>query len=219
MVYQEGARIARSREVRKPEVRKNERIRAREVLLIGDEGEKLGVMSTADAMAAARERDLDLVEVAPGAVPPVCRLIDYGKYMYDQAKRERASRTPHHGELREVRFKVKIGQNDMDLKVRRAEKFLRDGDKVKLSVMFRGREITHPEIGRGLLNSVQETLKDVAIVDKPPTMVGRFMNMILGPLPASQRQPAPEEPTKARAKGNTKSKSKAQAKAKVASEG
>ena len=172
-------------------------------------------MSTADALAAARERDLDLVEVAPGAVPPVCRLIDYGKYMYDQAKRERASRTPHHGELREVRFKVKIGQHDMDLKVRRAEKFLRDGDKVKLSVMFRGREITHPEIGRGLLNSVQETLKDVAVVDKPPTMVGRFMNMILGPLPASQRQPAPEAPAKARAraKGNTKTKTK------VASEG
>ena len=193
-VHHEGARIARPRVVRKPEVRKNERIRAREVLVIGDAGEKLGVMPTGEALAAARERDLDLVEVAPGAVPPVCRMIDYGKYMYDQAKRERAAKQQaHHGELREVRFKVKIGDHDMDLKVRRAEGFLKDGDKVKLSVMFRGREITHPEIGRGLLNRVRETLENVAVVEKPPTMEGRFMNMILGPMPARLRQQLAEE--------------------------
>lgn len=142
---------------------------------------------------AARERDLDLVEVAPGAVPPVCRLLDYGKYKYELAKRERAGRHQHHGELREVRFKVKIGDHDMNLKVRRAERFLREGDKVKLSVMFRGREIVHPEIGRALLERVRDQLQEVAVVEKPPTMEGRFMNMIVGPSPAKQKAQRPAE--------------------------
>lgn len=147
-----------------------------------------------EALTAARERDLDLVEVAPNAVPPVCRLLDYGKYMYDQAKRERgAGKQHHHGELREVRFKVKIGDHDLDLKVRRAERFLREGDKVKLSVMFRGRENAHPEIGRSLLLKVREQLDEVATVEKPPTMEGRFMNMILGPISAKQKQATPEQ--------------------------
>jgi translation initiation factor IF-3 len=145
----------------------------------------LGVIQTPEALRLAQERDLDLVEVSPNSVPPVCRLLDYGKYMYDQAKRERSAGKHTHHELREVRFKVKIGENDMNLKVRRAEAFLKEGDKVKLSVMFRGREIIHPEIGRGLLEKVKEQLKDVAQVEKPPTMEGRFMNMILGPLSAS----------------------------------
>jgi translation initiation factor IF-3 len=155
-----------------------------------------------EALKAARERELDLVEVAPNAVPPVCRFVDYGKYMYDQAKRERgAGRQQHHGELREVRFKVKIGENDMNLKVRRAEGFLRAGDKVKMSVMFRGREITHPEIGRSLLERVHEQLNEISVIEKPPTMVGRFMNMILGPVSAQQsrqqREPAPDQTAKA----------------------
>lgn len=150
-------------------------------------------MPAAEALKAARERDLDLVEVAPGAVPPVCRLLDYGKYKYEQAKRERGTKHQHAGELREVRFKVKIGEHDMDLKVRRAHRFLEEGNKVKVSVMFRGREIVHPEIGRGLLERVQEKLDEVAVVEKPPTMEGRFMNMILGPAPTRQRQQkAPE---------------------------
>ena len=149
-------------------------------------------MPVPDAIALARERDLDLVEVSPNSVPPVCRVLDYGKYMYDQAKKERATKHPHHGELREVRFKVKIGDHDMDLKIRRADGFLRDGDKVKVSVMFRGREIVHPEIGRGLLERVKEKLKEVSVVDKPPTMEGRFMNMILAPV-AVRPQPKPKE--------------------------
>lgn len=153
-------------------------------------------MPLAEALSAARERDLDLVEVAPNAVPPVCRFLDYGKYKYDQAKRERgASKQQHHGELREVRFKVKIGENDMSLKVRRAEGFLRAGDKVKMSVMFRGREITHPEIGRTLLERVHEQLSEVAVIEKPPTMEGRFMNMILGPVSTrGARQPGEPAP-------------------------
>jgi translation initiation factor IF-3 len=155
--------------------------------LIGDDGERLGVLPIGEALQMARERDLDLVEVAPNNNPPVCRLLDYGKFMYEQAKRDRGTKHQHHGELREVRFKVKIGQHDMDLKARRAEKFLREGDKVKLSVMFRGREIIHPEIGQELLNSIRTQLEDIAVVEKPPTMEGRFMNMILGPGPNALR--------------------------------
>jgi len=148
------------------------------------------VIPLAEALSLARERDLDLVEVASNAVPPVCRLLDYGKYMYDQAKKEKNTKHQHHGELREVRFKVKIGDNDMNLKVRRAEQFLKNGDKVKLSVMFRGREIIHPEIGRGLLEKVREQLLEIGQVEKPPTMEGRFMNMIMGP-PTAKARPAP----------------------------
>lgn len=149
-----------------------------------------------DALDAARERGLDLVEVASGSVPPVCRMLDYGKYMYDQAKKEKSSAKQHHrGELREVRFKVKIGQHDLDMKVRRAEGFLKEGDKVKLSVMFRGRENAHPEIGRTLLQDVQKQLESISTVEKPPTMEGRFMNMILGPVSARERtqQQTPSE--------------------------
>lgn len=183
-IHGEGADIAR-------ELRRNERIRAREILVIGESGERLGVLPLPDALELARERDLDLVEVAPNAVPPVCRILDYGKYLYDQAKRERtASRHQHHGELREVRFKVKISEHDLDLKVRRAERFLREGDKVKLSVMFRGREIVHPELGQALLERAREQLQEVATVDKPPTMEGRFLNMILGPVASRPRQKA-----------------------------
>jgi len=161
--------------------------------VITGDGERLGVLPLAEALQAARDRDLDLVEVSPTSVPPVCRLLDYGKFMYEQAKKEKGTKHQHHGELREVRFKVKIGEHDMDLKLRRAEKFLREGDKVKLSVMFRGREIVHPEIGQQLLKRVQEKLQDVAAVDKPPTMEGRFMNMILSPAAAKvQKKEAPK---------------------------
>jgi translation initiation factor IF-3 len=135
----------------------------------------------AEAIEAARQRDLDLVEVAPSANPPVCRILDYGKFRYEQAKRDRTGRHTHAGELREVRFKVKISEHDLDMKVKRAERFLKGGEKVKLSVMFRGRETLHPEIGRGLLERVRGQLEDFATIEKPPTMEGRFLNMIVGP--------------------------------------
>lgn len=164
------------------------------------------MLPTPDALRTARERDLDLVEVAPGSVPPVCRILDYGKYKYEQAKRERAGKHQHHGELREVRFKVKISDHDMGLKLRRAAQFLKEGDKVKLSVMFRGREITHPELGRSLLHRAQEHVGEIAVVEKPPTMEGRFMNMILGPSRASrqgQKTTAPEREAPAAAEGQS----------------
>jgi translation initiation factor IF-3 len=176
------------------ELRTNERIRAREVLVIGESGERLGVLPIHEALAAARERDLDLVEVAPGSVPPVCRILDYGKYKYEQAKKDKgATKHAHHGELREVRFKVKISPHDLEMKVRRGERFLREGDKVKVSVMFRGREIVHPEIGRSLLERVAELLSEVGVVDKPPTMEGRFFNMILAPAKVKPPKPAKDE--------------------------
>ena len=164
------------------------------MLVIGESGERLGVLPVPDALRAAREQDLDLVEVAPGSVPPVCRILDYGKYKYEQAKRDRTGKHQHHGDLREVRFKVKISNHDMGLKLRRAERFLKEGDKVKLSVMFRGREITHPELGRSLLQRAQEHVGELAVVEKPPTMEGRFMNMILGPSRASRQEQKEDAP-------------------------
>jgi translation initiation factor IF-3 len=145
----------------------------------------------------ARESGLDLVEVAPNAVPPVCRILDYGKFKYEQAKKEReAHKHQKQAALREVRFKPKIGAHDIDFKTKVARKLLAAGDKVKVSVMFRGREITHPEIGRDLLLRVAEHLKDAAVVERQPSMEGRFMNMYLAPLPqkAAPKPKAPRAP-------------------------
>ena len=130
----------------------------------------------------AREQDLDLVEVAPNSVPPVCRLLDYGKFKYEQAKKERESRKQQHASvLREIRMRPKIDVHDLEMKARNAEKFLKSGDKVKVTVMFRGREMVHPEIGRALLERVAEQLKDVSVVERPPNMEGRFLSTILAP--------------------------------------
>jgi translation initiation factor IF-3 len=186
-VFPEGAEIAR-------QLRTNERIRAREILLIGDAGERLGVMPVAQAINLAREADLDLVEVAPSADPPVCRILDHGRYKYEQSKKEREARKhQHHVVLREVRFKAKIDTHDAEFKARTAEKLLREGDKVKVSVMFRGREITHPQIGRVLLDRIYEKLKEIAALEKPPTMEGRFMSMILTPTVARPPDKQPKE--------------------------
>ena len=157
------------------------------MLIIDDEGQKLGVTPIIQALEMARERGLDLVEVAPNANPPVCRILDYGKFKYEQSKKEReAHKHQKQVVLREVRFKPKIGQHDIDVKRRVVEGLLAGGDKVKVSVMFRGREITHPEIGRELLLGISSRLKDVAIVERQPSMEGRFMNMYLAPVPPKQ---------------------------------
>ena len=139
-------------------------------------------------MRIADEADLDLVEVAPTADPPVCRILDYGKFKYEQAKRERESRRGSRSvALREVRMRVKIGTHDLDFKVRTARKLLAAGDKVKVSVMFRAREITHPEVGRDLLDRFFGQIDDAATIDRPPSMEGRFMSMILE---AAKQRPA-----------------------------
>ncbi|MGB3329930.1 MAG: translation initiation factor IF-3 [Thermomicrobiales bacterium] len=160
----------------------NERIRIREVRLIDDQGNQIGIIPTREALEMARERGLDLVEVAPNAVPPVCRLMDYGKFRYEQSRKERESRkTQHVTRVKEVRIEPKIGDHDLETKGRQAARFLEAGDKVKLSVLFRGRSITHPELGRELLDQLQEQLKDVGTVEQTPRMEGRTMTMYLAP--------------------------------------
>ena len=152
------------------------------MLLIGESGERLGVMPLPQALELARQADLDLVEVAPMSVPPVCRLLDYGKFKYEQAKKERESKKGQHASvLREIRMRPKIDTHDLEMKARNAEKFLKGGDKVKVTVMFRGREMVHPEIGRALLEQVADKLKDVSVIEKPANMEGRFLSTILAP--------------------------------------
>ena len=150
---------------------------------MGEKGEQLGVMPLEQAREVARKQNLDLVEVAATAVPPVCRLLDYGKYRYEQAKKEReARRSQRVSLLKEVRLRPKIGDHDFEAKARLAKKLLEGGDKVKVSVLFRGREITHPDIGLRLLNRMTESLKEVASSEKKPSMDGRRMIMILSSL-------------------------------------
>ena len=168
----------------KAEHRLNERIRVREVRVIDADGEQLGVMETEKALELAREQGLDLVEVASTARPPVTRILDYGKFKYEQAKRENEGRKKQSRVvLREVKMKPSIGKHDMDFKLRTAAKLLRAGDKVKLTVMFRGREITHPEIGRGRIREMMERLEAEEylplVVEKNLGMEGRFMSVIV----------------------------------------
>ena len=154
-------------------------------------------MPLTQALEMAREADLDLVEVAPTAVPPVCRMLDYGKFKYEQAKKERETRKSQHASvLREIRMRPKIDTHDLQMKARNAEKFLKSGDKVKVTVMFRGREMVHPEIGRAILDRVAEQLKDVSVIEKPPNMEGRFLYAILAPghARATKEEVAEKEP-------------------------
>ena len=161
-------------------MRVNERIRAREVRLIGEKGEQLGVMPISNALETARKRSLDLVEVAATAIPPVCRILDYGKYKYEQVKKEReARRSQKTSLLREVRIRPKIGSHDFEAKAKIAKKLLANGDKVKVTVMFRGREITHPDIGWKLLQRMSESLKEIASVERQPLLEGKRMHIIL----------------------------------------
>lgn len=137
-------------------------------------------MPVAQALQLAREQNLDLVEVAPTATPPVCRILDYGKFRYEQAKRDRESRKSQKtSELREVRMRPRIEEHDIEFKTRLIRKLLSQGDKVKVTVIFRGREITHPELGRAVLREMAEVLADEVTVEKPPSLEGRNMSMIL----------------------------------------
>jgi translation initiation factor IF-3 len=172
--------VGRVRSIAK-ELRINERVFAPRVRLIRGE-EQLGIVPLAEAQTLAEQAGLDLVEIAPGADPPVCKIMDYGKFKYQQAKRERDSRRgSKQTELREVRMKVKIDTHDREFKTRTARKLLLEGDKVKISVMFRAREITHPEVARELLDKFVEALKDVADLERAPALEGRFMTMIMDP--------------------------------------
>ncbi|NVB41700.1 translation initiation factor IF-3 [Pseudenhygromyxa sp. WMMC2535] len=160
------------------------RIRVREVRVIDADGSQLGILPTQDAMQRAEEQSLQLVEVNPKTSPPVCKIMDYGKFKYETAKRERETKKNKKSqELKEVKFRPKTHDHDFDFKVKHARRFLEDGNKVRLLVQFRGREITHPETGRDVLNRVVKALADLATVIQIPSMEGNRMNMILAPKP------------------------------------
>ncbi|MDR2514072.1 MAG: translation initiation factor IF-3 [Christensenellaceae bacterium] len=160
----------------------NEEIRDREVRLIGAEGEQLGVMPLAQAMGLAEEKELDLVKIAPTAKPPVCKLMDYGKYRYEQSKRDREARKNQKViVLKEVRLSATIEEHDMNVRVREAIKFLQEGDKIKASIRFRGRMVTHSEIGLQVMNSFFDRVKEYAVMDRAPATEGRTMTMMLSP--------------------------------------
>jgi translation initiation factor IF-3 len=163
----------------------NERIRVPEVRLIDEEGKQLGVLSRDEALDYARERDLDLVEVAPDARPPVCRVLDYSKYKYEQEQKQKAARKHQQNiNVREIKFRPKIAQHDYDTKKGHVERFLKHRDKVKVTIMFRGREVSHPERGEAILNRLAEDLGELAIIEQRPTQDGRNMTMMLAPAKA-----------------------------------
>jgi len=164
------------------QTRINERIRVPEVRLIGDDGNQVGVIKTAEALSYAQERNLDLVEVAADAHPPVCRVLDYSKYKYEQEQKIKQARKHQQSiNVREIKFRPKIAQHDYDTKKGHVERFLRDRNKVKITIMFRGREVTHPERGTMILERLAEDLGDLAIVEQRPIQDGRNMTMLLGP--------------------------------------
>jgi len=160
----------------------NERIRVPEVRLIGDDGAQIGVIKTEEALRIARDRDLDLVEVAPEARPPVCRVLDYSKYKYEQEQKQKQARK-HQQQItvREIKFRPKIAQHDYDTKKGHVERFLRHQDKVKVTIMFRGREVTHPERGEMILTRLADELAELAVVEQRPIQDGRNMTMVLAP--------------------------------------
>jgi translation initiation factor IF-3 len=164
------------------ELRINQWIRAKEILLVGENSERVGVMSVSQGIQLAREQNLDLVEVAPTAVPPVCRILDYGRYKFEQTKKERESRkTRKSSLLREVRLRPRIGNHDLESKTRLIERLLAEGDKVKVTVFFRGREITRPELGKRVLQQVLTNLKDKAVVDQPLVVEEKSLSLFFSP--------------------------------------
>jgi translation initiation factor IF-3 len=181
--------------------RVNERIRVREVRVIDDTGQQLGIMPPQQALAIARQKGLDLVEVAATATPPVCRIMDFGKYQYQEQKRAREARRHQKViEVKEIKFRPKVDEHDYQFKKKHIERFLADGDKVKATIFFRGREIAHPEIGRRILERLVEELGEVAVAETMPRMEGNTMHTILarraqpGGKPPQPRASAPAPP-------------------------
>ncbi|MBI1873375.1 MAG: translation initiation factor IF-3 [Acidobacteria bacterium] len=173
MAFERGPR-------RDDRTRVNERIRVREIRVIDDTGEQLGIMSPQQALVIARQKGLDLVEVAAGAVPPVCRIMDFGKYQYQEQKKAREARKHQKViEIKEIKFRPKVDEHDYQFKKKHIERFLADGDKVKATIFFRGREMAHPDIGRRILERLIDELADVAIAENSPRLEGNQMHTIL----------------------------------------
>jgi translation initiation factor IF-3 len=178
------------------EVRINERIRAREVRLIDEKGAQLGILPVPEALRIARERNLDLIEVAPNAQPPVCRIMDYGKHKYEQARRERETRHKSKtGEVRLLRMKPQIGPHDLGIKIRKLRELLGEGNKVRVTLRFRGREMSRPELGVALFGRIAGELADVAQMEGDVRREGRMMNMMLAPKPGKAPKEAPANKT------------------------
>jgi translation initiation factor IF-3 len=179
---------------------------------VGEDGKQIGVIKTSEALVYAQERDLDLVEVAPDARPPVCRVLDYSKYKYEQAQKQKAARK-HQQQItiREIKFRPKIAQNDYDTKKGHVERFLLHRDRVKVTIMFRGREVTHPERGTALLDKLAGELSELAVVEQHPIQDGRNMTMMLAPSKAvlagekdgKSEEPAPDSQSDAAASEST----------------
>ncbi len=167
---------------RQPEARVNDRIRVPQVRVIGDDGQQVGVLPVREALAMAQSRGLDLVEVSPTARPPVCRIMDYGKFKYEQNLRARkAKKKQHQMQLKEIKMRPKIDDHDYGFKMRHARDFLGERDKVKFTITFRGREIAHTELGHGLMQKILAELADVALVESPPRMEGKSLTAVLMP--------------------------------------
>ena len=163
----------------------NEEIRDKEVRLISESGEQLGIMSSQEALRLAEERNLDLVKISPNAVPPVCKLMDYGKYRFEQTKREKEARKNQRVvEIKEIRMSPSIDVNDFNVKLRNAQKFLSEGNRCKVTVRFRGREMAHTNIGQDLLMKFADSCGETAVMDKSPKLEGRHMSIFLSPKPA-----------------------------------
>jgi translation initiation factor IF-3 len=170
--------------------RVNERIRAREVRVIDENGAQLGIMPVREALRIAREHELDLIEVAPNAVPPVCRIMDYGKHRYQQAKRERETRKRQKStEVRLLRMKPQIGTHDLEIKLRKLRELLGEGSKVRISVRFRGREVSRPELGTRLFDRIMQSLSDMAQPEGSPRLDGRMMSLLITPKPEVRAAP------------------------------
>jgi translation initiation factor IF-3 len=181
---------SRGRNNRGPYVRKNERIRSREVRLIGPDGNQIGVVTKDEALAAAKKMGLDLVEISPNARPPVCRILDSGKFQYEQAKRQKENKSKGTSatKIKEVKFRVRIEEHDYMTKLRHAEEFLYKGNKLKLSLMFRGREMEHQDLGVEVVKRASNDLVHVGQADSYPRKSGRHVSMTMTPLPSNKRQ-------------------------------
>ena len=198
----------------------NDRIRVPEVRLVGEDGKQIGVIKTSEALAYAQQRDLDLVEVAPEARPPVCRVLDYSKYKYEQAQKLKAARR-HQQQItiREIKFRPKIAQNDYDTKKGHITRFLLGKDKVKVTIMFRGREVTHPERGTALLDRLAGELSELAVVEQSPIQDGRNMTMMLAPSKAvlagekDHHHDDSDDHAETRGKGSRRDRARAEAEA------
>ena len=166
--------------------------------LIGDDGEQLGIMSSDEALNIAEERDLDLVMISPAAKPPVCKVMDYGKYRFEQSKREKeAKKNQHVMEVKEIRMSPSIGENDFLVKLRNGQKFLAEGDRLKVTVRFRGREMAHTDIGKQLLERYAAECAEIAKIDKGAKLEGRLMTQFLSPKPQTPAKKQPKQTEKA----------------------